>query len=121
MAGTGARHRLCRHGRPVGAAALLEQPLQLVLHFSQDHYAGVWLGNARTEADAHDAVADAILSMRLFGAYTSVQHDPAAVAAMAAKVIAVKPKPSFAVLNPTFEGCCMGNRKTCKCGAPFFS
>ena len=90
-------------------------------YFSQDHYAGVWLGNARTEADAHDAVADAILSMRLFGAYTSVQHDPAAVAAMAAKVIAVKPKPSFAVLNPTFEGCCMGNRKTCKCGAPFFS
>ena len=28
-------------------------------YFSQDHYAGVWLGNARTEADAHDAVAAA--------------------------------------------------------------
>ena len=27
-------------------------------YLSQDHYAGVWLGNARTEADAHDAVAD---------------------------------------------------------------
>ena len=26
-------------------------------YFSQDHYAGVWLGNARTEADAHDAFA----------------------------------------------------------------
>ena len=90
-------------------------------YLSQDHYAGVWLGNARTEADAHDAVADAVLSMRLFGAYTSVQHDAAAVAVMAEKALSTKPKPSFAKLNPTWEGCCMGNRSTCQCGAPFFS
>ena len=29
--------------------------------------------------------------------------------------------PSFAVQNPTFDGVCQGNRKTCKCGQPFFS
>jgi len=88
---------------------------------AQDHYASVWLGACRTEADAHDAVADAVLSMRLFHAYTAVQHDAAAVSAMAEKVLATPPKPSFAKLHPEFEGCCMGNRQTCKCGAPFFS
>lgn len=88
---------------------------------SQDHYAGVWLGLHRTEADAHDAVADAIISMRLFHAYAAVQHDAAAVAAQATRVLATPAKPSFAKLNPVFEGCCQGNRQTCKCGAPFFS
>ena len=88
---------------------------------SQDHYAGVWLGLHRTEADAHDAVADAIISMRLFHAYAAVQYDAAAVAAQAARVLATPPKPSFAKLNPVFEGCCQGNKQTCKCGAPFFS
>ena len=29
--------------------------------------------------------------------------------------------PSFAVQNPTYDGVCQGNRKTCKCGQPFFS
>jgi DNA polymerase III epsilon subunit-like protein len=88
---------------------------------AQDHYASVWLGVQRTEADAHDAVADAVISMRLFHAYTAIQHDATAVAAMAERVLATTPKPSFAKLHPEFEGCCMGNRQTCKCGAPFFS
>jgi len=90
-------------------------------YMAQDHYASIWLGVTRTEADAHDAVADAVLSMRLFGAYTAVQHDAAAVSAYGEKVLATKPKPSFAKLHPEFEGCCMGNRQTCRCGAPFFS
>ena len=30
-------------------------------------------------------------------------------------------QPSFAKLHPEYDGVCMGNRKTCKCGAPFFS
>ena len=90
-------------------------------YMAQDHYAAVWLGVKRTETDAHDAVADAVLSMRLFNAYTAVQHDPPAVAAMSQKVLAMPPKPSFAKLHPTWEDCCMGNRQTCRCGAPFFS
>jgi len=28
---------------------------------------------------------------------------------------------SFARRHPTYDGVCMGNRKTCQCGAPFFS
>jgi RNA exonuclease 4 len=40
---------------------------------------------------------------------------------MGAKVMGLPPKPAFAKLHPEFEGCCMGNRATCKCGAPFFS
>ena len=36
------------------------------------------------------------------------------------RLLDTPPEPSFAKLNPSFEGCCMGNRKTCTCGAPFF-
>ena len=46
---------------------------------------------------------------------------PETVRAMGERVLAQKPKPSFAKLHPEWEGCCMGNRQTCKCGAPFFS
>ena len=90
-------------------------------YFSQDHYASAWLGIFRTEADTHDAVADAIISMRLFHAYCSLQYDPAAIAAQGARVLSAPHKSSFAKLHPEWEGCCMGNRQTCKCGAPFFS
>ncbi len=34
-------------------------------------------------------------------------------------LLAAEPTESFAKRNPTFEGVCMGNRKTCRCGAPF--
>ena len=88
-------------------------------YFSQDHYASVWLGLG--DRESHDAVADAVLSMRLFHAYAAVQHDAKSVNAMAERVLAQKPKPSFAKLHPEWEGCCMGNRQMCKCGAPFFS
>ena len=30
-------------------------------------------------------------------------------------------EPSFAKRNATFDGVCMGNRKTCSCGDPFFT
>ena len=92
-------------------------------YFGQDHYAGVWLGSAeaRSEGDAHDASADAAYSMKLFNAYVARQHDAQAVAAMGAKALATPVPPSFAKRFPEFEGCCMGNRQTCRCGAPFFS
>ena len=34
-------------------------------------------------------------------------------------VLSVEPEPSFAKRFPVFDGVCMGNRKACKCGAPF--
>lgn len=112
------------YGSMVDLAALLRvwnAQFRSHTYFSQDHYASVWLGVTRTEADAHDAVADAVLSMRLFHAYTQIQQDARAVHAMGERALAQKPKPSFAKLNPEWEGCCMGNKQTCKCGAPFFS
>ena len=36
---------------------------------------------------------------------------------MAERVLATPAKPSFAKLHPEYEGCCQGNRQTCKCGA----
>lgn len=35
------------------------------------------------------------------------------------RLLATPPEPSFAKKFPSYEGCCMGNRKTCVCGAPF--
>jgi len=92
-------------------------------YFGQDHYAAAWLGaeSARSEGDAHDALEDALTSMRLFQAYLAIQHDADAVAAHGARTLAMPIKPSFAKLHPTFENCCMGNKQTCICGAPFFS
>ena len=92
-------------------------------YFGQDHYVRAWLGEeaARGEGDSHDALADARCSMMLFQAYRRVQHDPKAVAAIGARALSTRARPSFAKLNPEFEGVCMGNRQTCKCGAPFFS
>ncbi|KAL1500430.1 hypothetical protein AB1Y20_013087 [Prymnesium parvum] len=92
-------------------------------YFSQDHYTNVWLdaGEARGEGEAHDALADATYSMKLFHAYVAIQHDEEAVAAMGEKALAIPVQPSFAKRMPEYEGCCMGNRQTCRCGAPFFS
>lgn len=52
---------------------------------------------------------------------TQVQQNPAAWEQAQAALLATPPPPSFARRNPTYEGVCMGNRKTCKCGAAFFS
>lgn len=112
------------YGSMVDLAALLRvwnAQYRSFTYFSQDHYASVWLGFTRTEQDSHDAVADAVLSMRLFHAYAQIQDDARAVHEMGERVLAQKPKPSFAKLHAEWEGCCMGNRQTCKCGAPFFS
>ena len=92
--------------------------------FGLDHYATAWLGPAagRADGEAHDAAADALNSVRLFNAYVAVQHDAALVQAKAAAAIALPVTPSFAkACGGIFEGCCQGNKKTCKCGAPFFS
>ena len=53
--------------------------------------------------------------------YERVKHSPDELAAARAKLLAVPPEPSFAKRFPSFEGVCQGNRRTCSCGAPFFS
>lgn len=70
----------------------------------------------------HDAVTDAVKSICLYNHYTAnLQHDAAAMEAARAALLAAPVEPSFARRNPAFEGVCMGNRKTCSCGAPFLS
>ena len=68
----------------------------------------------------HDAVVDAYHSMSLFNSYRTVQHDPVSLYQLQLKTLHTPIQPSFAKQNPTFEGCCMGNRKSCTCGAPFY-
>ena len=96
---------------PCGATALRR-------YFGLDHCVATWLGAPRL---AHDAVMDAFHSMSLFNCYRSVQAQGGdALAQLQRKTLSTPPEPSFAKRHPTFEGCCMGNRKTCTCGAPFF-
>lgn len=70
---------------------------------------------------AHNAVTDAVKSMQLFNLYCRIQHNPEEMTKIQEKLLSTPVAPSFAKLNPTYKGCCMGNRKTCQCGAPFFS
>lgn len=65
------------------------------------------------------AVGDALKSIRLFKLYQQLQASPAQWTEAQAALLASPPAPSFARQNPSFEGVCMGNRKTCTCGAPF--
>jgi len=87
-------------------------------YFGLDHVATVLLGEANAGA-AHNAVTDAIKSIRLFLLWVFLQGQPTQLAAAQESLLNSKITPSFASQNPTFEGCCMGNRKTCKCGDPF--
>jgi RNA exonuclease 4 len=90
--------------------------------FGQDHVAKVLLGwETGPGAGSHDAVKDAIKSMRLFNYYHQLQATPGAWEGAQRVLMDTQPEPSFARLNPVYEGVCMGNRKTCSCGAPFFS
>jgi len=87
--------------------------------FSQDHLVRTLLGTS--VEDAHDAVGDCVKSSRAWLLYERVKHSPEELAAARAKLLAVTPEPSFAKRFPSFEGVCQGNRRTCSCGAPFFS
>jgi len=89
------------------------------VYFSQDHVAKVWLGAVRPQGTSHDALGDAAVSMALLGCYMKTPDSQKSV--FHGKSLTTPREPSFAVKNPTFEGVCQGNRKTCKCGAPQFS
>ena len=90
--------------------------------FGQDHVAKVLLGMGSADGQGcHNAVDDAIKSMRLFNYYNRLKASPGALEGAQQALLAVPPEPSFARTHPTYEGVCMGNRKTCTCGAPFFS
>jgi hypothetical protein len=87
--------------------------------FSQDHCAKVLLG-WDVDAAAHNAAMDAVKSVRLFNFYLAMQADPAGWQQAQGALLAAPPSESFAKKNPSYEGVCMGNRRTCTCGGPFF-
>lgn len=88
--------------------------------FGQDHLAKVLLG-WDCQLGGHDAVKDAIKSVRLFNLYQQLQSSDESWKQAQQAVLSVPPEPSFAKVNPSYEGVCMGNRRNCTCGAPFFS
>lgn len=91
-------------------------------YFGLDHLATTWLEDPnRSGNGGHDAVKDAFSSMQLFQMYLRVQNNGPLMMEMQWRALTSPIQPSFAKQNPVFEGCCMGNRKTCTCGAPFFS
>jgi len=71
------------------------------------------------DRESHDALTDAMISMSLFNAYRSVQDDPVRLNQMQQATLHAPRVPSFSANNPTVDGCCMGNRKKCNCGAPW--
>lgn len=86
--------------------------------FSQDHCAKVWIGVMNRMH--HNAIEDAAISMSLFNAYTMVQYDPMRLYQLQLATITAPRTPGFSSMYPVVDGCCMGNRKKCSCGAPFF-
>lgn len=89
-------------------------------YFGLDHASSCWLGEAN-DGKAHNAETDAIKSMKIFNLYCRSQHNAEELGRMQQALMSKPVAPSFAKLNPDYEGCCMGNKKTCVCGAPFFS
>jgi RNA exonuclease 4 len=85
--------------------------------FSQDHCAKVWLGIG--DRPNHNAMEDAIIAMSLFNMYRTIQWDPMRLYHLQMTTLAAPRTPGFSSRNPVIDGCCMGNRKQCSCGAPF--
>eukprot|EP00882_Tetradesmus_deserticola_P008086 GHRQ01008516.1.p1 GENE.GHRQ01008516.1~~GHRQ01008516.1.p1 ORF type:complete len:253 (+),score=78.04 GHRQ01008516.1:76-759(+) len=88
--------------------------------FSQDHLVKALLG-WNLDNMQHNAAFDALKSIKLFNLYQQYQADQQAWQQAQQAMLDAPPTLSFARNNPSYEGVCMGNRKTCTCGAAFFS
>uniref|UniRef100_A0A7S0YR66 Exonuclease domain-containing protein n=1 Tax=Polytomella parva TaxID=51329 RepID=A0A7S0YR66_9CHLO len=88
--------------------------------FGQDHVAKVLL-NWNADGQPHNAVTDAQKSMKLFHHFNYLKQDSNELQLNLRKLLEFPVIPSFARRFPQFEGVCMGNRKQCSCGAPFFA
>lgn len=86
--------------------------------FSLDHMARVVLG-LDSRGGPHNAVGDALKSIRLFNCYRVFSQNRAMMSRVKDALMNSPVQDSFAKRHPKFEGVCMGNRKRCTCGAPF--
>jgi RNA exonuclease 4 len=88
--------------------------------FSQEHLAKVLLGED-INGGAHNAVDDAVKAIklwRLHGHLTQMGGNHAVEEAKA-RLLMVPVSPPFKKRHPVFEGVCMGDKRTCQCGAQF--
>lgn len=68
----------------------------------------------------HTADKDAQLSIVLFKLYLELEANPELMAAAKQRLLDTPIETTFVKIHPSYEGACMGNRKSCTCGAPFF-
>jgi len=87
-------------------------------YFSLQHEAKSLLGVAQKEP--HDASTDAILSVRLYNLYQNISKDQQLMSEADRLLLSTPVEKSFAAKYPVYDRVCMGRRKECKCGAPFF-
>jgi hypothetical protein len=85
--------------------------------FCQDHVAKCWLG--LMSRSHFDVLADATISMSLFNAYRHCQYNPEALAMMRIRILTTPRTLSLSATTPSIDGCCLGNKGQCTCGAPF--
>lgn len=88
------------------------------VYHSLHHKAKVLLGVAHTVQ--HGALEDTRLSIRLFKLFLELEASPADLAQAKQTLLETPIDNTFVKLNPEYEGACLGNRKSCTCGAPFF-
>jgi RNA exonuclease 4 len=87
-------------------------------YFSLHHKAKALLGYKHV--GAHDPATDAILSIQLYNLYKQLEHYPAQVAFAHQLLLNTSVDESFAKKYSVYDGVCMGQKKSCKCGSPFF-
>ena len=86
--------------------------------FSLQHSAKVLVNVVQDEP--HSAASDAALSVRLYNLYLAIKDDADKLKEAHWRLLNNPVDASFAKKNPTYDGVCMGQKKTCTCGAPFF-
>jgi len=91
-------------------------------YHSLQHKAKCLLGldHVTLGSKTHNAATDAIMSMRLYWLFRHLESHSDDLRISQQTLLTAPATPSFATLNAEYEGVCMGNRKTCVCGAPFF-
>jgi len=89
--------------------------------FSQEHLAKVLLGEDYA-GTAHNAVDDAVKAVKLFRIHQQLAElGEHALEDARTRLLTTPVSPAFKKRYPVFEGVCMGDRRTCRCGAPPFA
>eukprot|EP00808_Paulinella_micropora_P031049 g83167.t1 len=88
--------------------------------YSSLHHKAKCLLGVSTGSLPHHPVTDAVLSIHLYMLHQQLQLFPQEMARAQYALLSSPVESSFAKENATYDKVCMGNKKTCKCGAPFF-